>query len=747
MADYPALKFGGVDGTHLAAEWREACDARLSSYEQALQASTHQYDQFEVRIRKRLWMRAFLRWGRAAADEALAAHDTFVHVVLMGQSPDGHPGPPDSLLSAQACTQYHAMLAKVYGPELVLDPHVMSVDALSEQDTAESEEVRNFRLLQRRFIVYNPSKAAHIGSAAEGLLALASGEYCSGDEGHSLDDEGHSSDAEGHSSADEGHSSDWDATLAGLWEALQTKTRDLTVGQLQEQADDATAASCNLQNGSWQQGLRTGEVLPDDVKIWDVITASVQRAPDSLQHLYFLDGTFPGELPPGCDSHEDIPGLCCGVDQAVNAMLPAAMRSDRAGSLFKQMCVESTGTASFTFFAPCGQASNLTAFHQETKKRRSWNCGCGDFIVQPLSTAASVRQVERVHAAVLGAHERHACLLPLEMYLEEGIPLVCHIRDQGHAQMVELPEQSCHAFISFANAQSPEPSLKVSCNDWHIESEMSSAYLLEKLLDSCRHAGVEASLGSDDDEGDDPDSWVESTYAMLQPNHIPHNANRGEHLRLTGLWQRPWADEMKGQKSSSKHIAKQSQKSKRSSNVSVLVVRLAEKVLDAHKSQLVATGWNALLTPPKAIRVLQDLLPADAAVSQKLHDIIHSDQVFAVYMLLKHAAEYEPLAGQGKGAKTADAQDAAALLDGFHSLLGALKVDELMQMGLPALRAHWLLAMQLEWQASMLLEPSLDMLGKARQHRCWLETLHDIACKDIVNQNHQQWQMLSKQPP
>ena len=71
--------------------------------EQALQASTNQYDQFEVRIRKRLWMRAFLRWGRAAADEALAAHDTFVHVVLMGQCPDGHPGPPDSLSSAQVC--------------------------------------------------------------------------------------------------------------------------------------------------------------------------------------------------------------------------------------------------------------------------------------------------------------------------------------------------------------------------------------------------------------------------------------------------------------------------------------------------------------------------------------------------------------------------------------------------------------------------------------------------------------------
>jgi len=93
---------------------------------------------------------------------------------------------------------------------------------------AESEELRNFRLLHRRFIVYNPSKAAHIDSAAEGLLALASQGHssadeghssadeehssadeghCSGDEGHCLGDEGHSSADGGHSSADEGHSS------------------------------------------------------------------------------------------------------------------------------------------------------------------------------------------------------------------------------------------------------------------------------------------------------------------------------------------------------------------------------------------------------------------------------------------------------------------------------------------------------------------------------------------------------------
>ena len=39
---------------------------------------------------------------------------------------------------------------------------------------AGSEELRNLRLLQRRFMVYNPSKAAHMDSAAEGPLALAS---------------------------------------------------------------------------------------------------------------------------------------------------------------------------------------------------------------------------------------------------------------------------------------------------------------------------------------------------------------------------------------------------------------------------------------------------------------------------------------------------------------------------------------------------------------------------------------------
>ena len=73
------------------------------------------------------------------------------------------------------------------------------------------------------------------------------------------------------------------------------------------------------------------------------------------------------------------------------------------------------------------------------------------------------REVERVHAAVLGAHVRSCCLLPLEMYLEEGIPLVCYLRDQPHAELVETSEQSCHAFLSFSNVAAATPALKVGC--------------------------------------------------------------------------------------------------------------------------------------------------------------------------------------------------------------------------------------------------------------------------------------------
>ena len=61
----------------------------------------------------------------------------------------------------------------------------------------------------------------------------------------------------------------------------------------------------------------------------------------------------------------------------------------------------------------------------------------------------------------MGSFKRHGHVLPLEMYLEEGLPLVCYMREQRYAEMVELPEQSCHFFMSWSNAAAPVPSLKV----------------------------------------------------------------------------------------------------------------------------------------------------------------------------------------------------------------------------------------------------------------------------------------------
>ena len=83
--------------------------------------------------------------------------------------------------------------------------------------------------------------------------------------------------------------------------------------------------------------------------------------------------------------------------------------------------------------------------------------------------------------------------------------------------------------------------MQVSCNDWHLESEVSSAYLLEKLVYSMQEAGVEAGPPQDG-----ADSWVASPYAALQPCTIQGPDDE----RLKGTWQRPWADEMEVSESS-----------------------------------------------------------------------------------------------------------------------------------------------------------------------------------------------------
>lgn len=41
-------------------------------------------------------------------------------------------------------------------------------------------------------------------------------------------------------------------------------------------------------------------------------------------------------------------------------------------------------------FVPCGGGVNLTAFHFETKRRRSYNLGSGDYIIQVGAVAVCV---------------------------------------------------------------------------------------------------------------------------------------------------------------------------------------------------------------------------------------------------------------------------------------------------------------------------------------------------------------------
>ncbi|KAL0018069.1 hypothetical protein WJX77_000470 [Trebouxia sp. C0004] len=164
------------------------------------------------------------------------------------------------------------------------------------------------------------------------------------------------------------------------------------------------------------------------------------------------------------------------------------------------------------------------------------------------------RQVERVHAAVVGAHERHACLLPLEVYLEEGIPLVCYL-----------------------------PRLPVS-----------------------REAGVEAEV---DEGGADPDTWVETPYALRQPCSLHEETGEPKcKLGLDGTWQRPWADEMHTQECTDEDVAEQADRDNRCSDVEVLLVRCVEKEIDNLDGKLKDTAWNALVTTSQSLRCCREYM-------------------------------------------------------------------------------------------------------------------------------------------
>lgn len=88
--------------------------------------------------------------------------------------------------------------------------------------------------------------------------------------------------------------------------------------------------------------------------------------------------------------------------------------------------VESSGIATFTFFMPLGCGANMTAFHYETKRLRSLNCGSGDLILQPLATEENLKKFERVHAAIFGEFRRSNQVT--SSILISALRLLCSLR-------------------------------------------------------------------------------------------------------------------------------------------------------------------------------------------------------------------------------------------------------------------------------------------------------------------------------
>lgn len=96
----------------------------------------------------------------------------------------------------------------------------------------------------------------------------------------------------------------------GILTGLVWHTTHKLVSMLQLQVCFSSAFSCfvMVQEGSWQSGLCQGHNLADSDRVWAAVEDSLQNKAGSSQRLYFLDGTFPGDLPEGCSTHEDVPG-------------------------------------------------------------------------------------------------------------------------------------------------------------------------------------------------------------------------------------------------------------------------------------------------------------------------------------------------------------------------------------------------------------------------------------------------------
>jgi len=347
-----------------------------------------------------------------------------------------------------------------------------------------------------------------------------------------------------------------------------------------EEAYDERDVVATISDLEWAKGVLDKRVLHADETVAAVISGATTNGSD--RRLYLTDGVLPTYKEKQIPS--DTPGVHDRVNDVINDAVPSVVRTDRKDTVFTFDNIESDGVASWNYFAPLGGGCPITAFHQETKKRRAWNLGCGDFIVQPLATSWYAERIERVHEVVTGSHARHYRILPLEMYLEEGIPLVVYLRDSATAEYVELPELSNHCFATFRTDRETSLLHKAACNDWDLRSEMLTAYLLEKL-----HSP------------DECDGWCESAMFTTSP------ASSTERQQWSAE-KRPWASAIGYDVDGQGGIVKE----QRDTSMRVIVVRTAEKLVDT----LEALESGKLEHDPEQLSIacmkeaLRNLLPA-----------------------------------------------------------------------------------------------------------------------------------------
>ncbi|KAH7623329.1 hypothetical protein Ndes2526B_g01755 [Nannochloris sp. 'desiccata'] len=508
-----------------------------------------------------------------------------------------------------ACIEYDAVLREIY-PKLILDAHVLDVKIL--EDMEGTDELQLLRCMERRFIIWKQTEGtalqplqynsdpllqsqpqlqaqqrpnsrteawfSSIGSSLRWVkerIPTISAPATGGGGGGGVNERIHNgagavyADLQQQQQQQQGRLPKWGQGLRYIWEVFSSRLGNKTYGSVDLRTTDAHV-SCALNDTIWWNGQLVRRPVSSNQPVLATIADAIAGTREGSPRLYLTDGSMPDYE--AQNYPRAAPGMPCHVDALSNAMLPHAVRSSRSTNLFHFLKSESTGTGTFTLFGGIGPGANLTAFHYETKRRRSYNCATGDYIFQPLAASANTRAMMRVHAAVAGRHSRHGQLLPLECYLEEGITMVTHLRIDLDPSLCELCEQSMHAFITFddgtitttgnpsigankttttstitnggviSNLLFPSSNnnnnnnnntsdsniatlpadittmpLKISCNDFDLIWDIDATYYMERVSTAYEAMGI---LPEEAPPPDGADTWIQSAYLTAEPRTL-----------------------------------------------------------------------------------------------------------------------------------------------------------------------------------------------------------------------------------